>query len=388
MRSDHSQADNLFNRLISYTPRVSEGGKSRTALEDFYTEALAWCLRNSDEFRKSFFTLLRKNLVGQTKSQFLLDGQGSIAIDTQLSFDSEDDRDDEDREASSNRRFDLVIRSESNNDFVIVLEDKVRWTFTKGQIPDYLMELKKGMFKDYCTKILVVLSPFGKKPEVPENTIPLMPLKWREVQETLSEISKLKGQRVDRAICGQFAEFLEQKGLALMKIDKLNPRDLNWASFFSFHAASVKILEQFREEQKDVWKPKKIEHGNNDFGGDKNYFFWWGIYSKIPVDNWCGFYFFYLQNPPELVMQVEGVFSKGTNLNRMKPLLTGGVLGKALQQGFYRQRDCPPSSTYFAFYEPINSNYNEKPEAIYDWLASASKEFIDLREKLTQKSKV
>jgi hypothetical protein len=41
MRDEHSQADNLFSRLVSYSPRIGEGGRRRTALEDYYTEALA-----------------------------------------------------------------------------------------------------------------------------------------------------------------------------------------------------------------------------------------------------------------------------------------------------------------------------------------------------------
>ena len=60
MRHDDPQSLNLFSRLAHYVP--SEGEKLvRHPLEDFCTEALAFCLMMSDSFRKRFISeLLQK----------------------------------------------------------------------------------------------------------------------------------------------------------------------------------------------------------------------------------------------------------------------------------------------------------------------------------------
>ena len=368
MTDEDPSANNLFSRLISYTPRCGEGGGSRTALEDYYTEALSWCLRNSQEFRKSFFAILGKHL--NAKTEFKLPSQDDVvAIDTQLSFDAESDEDSENGETSRRRRFDLVIRSENSDGFVIVLEDKVKWAFTYNQIPAYLKELKNGRFKEYRIKILVILSPFGQKPGITENTIPLIPLGWGEVQEALGEIPQSAGQKCENFICGQFADFLKRRGLSAMKIDKLNPEEMNLNVFFTFYAASLKILEQFRENQKDLWKPKNIGHGYNS----EDHFFWWGFYSKVGIEDWCGFCFYYNKTPPELRMQVEGKFKKGTEWNEVD-----SSLGNTLKKASHNAIDAS-DGTYILLYEPINATFNGKAAAIYEWLSSAAQEFKDLR---------
>jgi hypothetical protein len=79
-------------------------------------------LRNSKEFRKAFFELIAEKLGGQTELRLPDYGCDSLKIHTQLSFNSETNDDDDD---PSQRRFDLVVQSEANNDFIIVFENKV-----------------------------------------------------------------------------------------------------------------------------------------------------------------------------------------------------------------------------------------------------------------------
>src|SRR5438105_9697972 len=52
VRSGDLLADNLLARLFSYAPRVG-----RQTLEDYCTEALAWCLRKSPPLLKDFLNL-------------------------------------------------------------------------------------------------------------------------------------------------------------------------------------------------------------------------------------------------------------------------------------------------------------------------------------------
>jgi PD-(D/E)XK nuclease superfamily len=259
MKGDDPQADNLFSRLISYTPRISEGGECRTALEDFYTEALAWCLRNSKEFRKAFFALIQKNLVGP-ESKLPTDEGNSPAIHTQLNFDSESDDEEDEELSSSQRRFDLVIHSESNDDFVVVLEDKVRWKFTDGQIPAYLNALKTEVFKNFRTKILIVLSPTGQKPKLTDDVIPIVSLKWSEIQKTLadvSQLSELKNLSIAQNIWEQFAKFLKKKGLAPMHLVKINPNQ-SFKDGIQFAYQIQQIFLQIRDnaDLKDILSSK------------------------------------------------------------------------------------------------------------------------------------
>jgi len=259
MTSNDSQANNLFSRLISYTPRVCDGGTSRTALEDYYTEALAWCLRNSKECLQAFLVLIQQDLAAQTKSKLPVTGISSPAIHTQFNFDSESDDEDEEP-SSSQRRFDLVICSENDETLVIVLENKVRWKFTDGQIPAYIKALKTGVFKTFHTKVLIVLSPRGEKPESTDGIIPIVPLKWHQIQRMLADVS-LGGEQkplyVSQIICGQFAEFLQKKGLAPMNLVKTYPSQ-QFKDGIHFTYQIQQILLQIREntDLKDVLSSK------------------------------------------------------------------------------------------------------------------------------------
>lgn len=57
MRHENPKASNLFSRLSSYVPREGEN-RVRHPLEDFCTEALAYCLIYSPEFRRKFVSLI------------------------------------------------------------------------------------------------------------------------------------------------------------------------------------------------------------------------------------------------------------------------------------------------------------------------------------------
>src|SRR5206468_1811672 len=137
MRSTDQNADNLFLRLFSYTPR-----EGRLALEDFCTEALAWCLRNSAEFSKNVFKLTGLALLQE------LDLAHPIEIDTQNSFkadglDESADRDAAEDAAHSEGRFDMIIRS-ADSQFVVVCETKLWSTPDKEQLELYRRELANG----------------------------------------------------------------------------------------------------------------------------------------------------------------------------------------------------------------------------------------------------
>lgn len=381
MKSNDSRADNLFSRLISYTPQ--EGGQ--TPLENFCTESLAWCLKVSPQFRTKFLNLIRDRLSKKANSElFPTDFEKSqIEIHTQLGFRENQESEHGNDTTKERGIFDLVIYSDN---FVLVIEVKFYSGFGETQIPKYRKELDGGQsFPNCAGKFLVGLT----RQIVPEKLQKDLDatISWPQVLEklleTMSRTKDLPPNDWDSSgvsfMLGQFADFLKRKHVTPMKIDTINPEDLrNWTSYFNFQIASNEILERFRDEQKDTWNPKKI--GNGFTEDNSNSFFWWGVYSWNHTEDWCGFLFFYSKIPPELIMQVEGPFPKGTKLDQVK-LFLGEVLTKAVQQKFYRMQELK-DSTWFIFRQPINSDYNGKAEAMYEWLASASKEFSELRKKL------
>jgi|ERR1051325_1936578 hypothetical protein len=287
MRSDDLQADNVFSRLISYTPRIAETGNKRTALEDFYTEALAWCLRNSQEFREAIFELLN-----QADPDLPRWKQESLTIDvhTQLGFNASlDDSDENEESRSGKRRFDLVIQSSPSKDFVLVFENKVRWSFTDDQIPAYLAELRQGdRFKNFKTKRLFLISPSGKKP-----SDDVVPLRWSSVQQALAgvggvDLSKNCGPENKSAtqfICNQLAGFLRSKGLTPMCIPKINGETLAaQLQGIKLRESLAKMLQNIRDEHGKHRLGKEVTFDQDDDGS-----LWLGLYNRNGAYFYLGF---------------------------------------------------------------------------------------------------
>lgn len=292
MRDDHSQAGNLFSRLVSYTPRIGEGGRSRTALEDYFTEALAWCLR-SPEFRQVFLELI-KEASPEVGKALLPSVSADLDVHTQLGFaEVEDDAPDE---PEKRRRFDLVIQSPRDPVLVIVVENKISWQFTQDQLPAYKRELEQGQrFKDFKTKLLIVLSPSGENPGSSE-AVPVIGLRWSEVQSRLAEFAGVAhGSRheqmdipVVQFVCAQFAEFLKENGLAPMKIAPSDSAQVtNWISGFEARESMTRILDVVRGTRTAFRrKTPCFESGS---GGKADGSKWFGFHGTSPKGLYIGF---------------------------------------------------------------------------------------------------
>src|SRR5438477_130057 len=85
VRSGDPRADNLISRLFSYSPRPN-----RQSLEDYCTEALAWCLRTCPELFPEIFA--------ETELKSLTRPSDTVDVHTQLPFKISD-RNDEESEA-------------------------------------------------------------------------------------------------------------------------------------------------------------------------------------------------------------------------------------------------------------------------------------------------
>jgi hypothetical protein len=292
MRDDHSQAQNLFSRLVSYTPRIGEGGRRRTALEDYYTEALAWCLR-SPGFRQVFLRLIKEASPEASKA-LRSSACEDLEVHTQLGF-AEAEEDDSD-ELGKRRRFDLVIQSPMDRSLVIVVENKISWQFTKGQLPAYKRELEEGnRFKGFETKLLIVLSPSGENPGSGE-AVPAIGLRWSEVQRTMAEFAGVahgfRHEQMDipviRSVCAQFAEFLKENGLAPMKIAPSDSAQVtNWISGFEAQESMTTILDAVRGTRAAFRrKTPCFESGS---GGKADGSKWFGLHGTPPKGLYIGF---------------------------------------------------------------------------------------------------
>src|ERR1700686_4816411 len=121
MRFDDDQGGNLFARLFTYAPSppaesdASVRTRRRNALEDFCTEAFAWCLIASRPFAAALFDMpaFRQSILS-----------APFTVDTQLSFTGERQGSD-DAERALRGRFDLVLRSQRPPPAVVVVECKV-----------------------------------------------------------------------------------------------------------------------------------------------------------------------------------------------------------------------------------------------------------------------
>src|SRR6266478_74883 len=120
-------ADNIFVRLWSYSQR-----KDRDPLEDFCTEALVWCLRQSVTFRKRFFHLSKLNFLRRNID---------VNIHSQQSY-----KEDGDRAAARRRhlrgRFDVGFEAKDSS-FFVALESKVGSPFAPYQVDNYRGRLQQ-----------------------------------------------------------------------------------------------------------------------------------------------------------------------------------------------------------------------------------------------------
>src|SRR6266850_6488152 len=200
VRSSDPRADNLLSRLFSYSPRVG-----RSPLEDYCTEALAWCLRASTAFRGRFLELTGIKC---------LDGAGGCCeISTQVCFSPEEECDEDDGAVISTAgRFDMIMTSLAGTGFAVVLEVKVRAGLGDDQLKRYRRELGNG--------VLFANIPTGARWVVTLTNAPFRnPLadgciQWRHVERALrASIEDSSQTESIRNVLRQFANFLGEHGM-------------------------------------------------------------------------------------------------------------------------------------------------------------------------------
>jgi hypothetical protein len=263
---DH-RADNLFLRLFSYTPRGES--QIRQPLEDFCTEALAWCLRNCSQFRKPFLAKIIEKPADL-----------EVAIATQSTYESEEN---DSGDPSDCGRFDLVIQFRENKVLAIV-ETKTYSSFGPDQLERYRQELRRQASDLQFRGILVTLTDGSERSPGADRH-----LTWAEVYRFLI----LAGTNADGAgfpenLCLQFAEFLKEKGLGPLNIRKIVGQPIeHWITGLKFRQeleTILKALQNDSELKKEIGRRKII------FEEAAGGLVWLGIHG-ITSDFWIGFRF-------------------------------------------------------------------------------------------------
>ncbi len=366
----YQDATNLFARLSRYSLKPK-----KSPLENFCTELLAWCLQKSVGFQSEFLKLIQLD--------FLKNLKGAIEIRTQQYWiDKEDDQDengeaDEDHKERPRGFFDLEFQSPQDlngqGELFIAIESKIGADFKPGQLPKYRAELaKRGANYNHC--YLITLTTRSKKPDLAHAHI-----KWSQVQELLTKVPV--EEKLD-IIYKQFADFLKQKGIAPMKIKKIDSEVLKgWSNCFDCQRDLWRILDNVRKSE----ELKASARNRHTFApDDESQSMWLGIATKgTPLSplTWFGFEFSPIDEAPQLLMIVEGQFTKDITKEKLKRLLVKTeTLSRTVENNEF-EHNVGRDGTFVRIRQPVDAQYNGDAEKICEWLRFAAKEFSELRPK-------
>jgi hypothetical protein len=353
MRNGEESDDNLFARLTSLT---AEAESNR--IENFCTECLAWSLRSSPNFRASFL--------------------GLLGVSAGRHFDIKTQETLEDHPTYV--KLDVVLEPSSKSYEVLVVEVKVWDKLGAAQISRYrrVADRNYQVKRGFGGVRLVSLTPFGEKVEGTDLNV-----SWSQIAELLRSIPD---KERFHPMLVQFADFLQCRGLATMKLEKFSPE-------FLAHVHEVASFQQQLKETLRSFKNSptlKNAFGTKiatvDFHADvKNERSWIGIHS--PKDElYAGF-----------------GFIKGTAVLWVELTLTGdhrskiSKIPKSLQSSFENARQFYVDGTdpdwvisdranraqsIFVFVEAISSKFDGEAGAILRWFEQAIKACKEFVEKL------
>ncbi len=263
-------ANNLFTRLFTYSPRSEE----RTELENYCTEALAWCLITSKQFASDFLRLVQEKLGPHVRPK-LKQFQGALDIATQVPFkrDAESDKANEARP-----RFDLCLSSNGTSDFFIVIEVKVKPdNGLRQQIDDYKKALEEPHWARFDERYILTLT---RAPS--ENTNANGHLSWQQVEDRLEHFGQFESNTYKT-----FADFLRREHITYVKLPDLSEeviQHLRAAGPFLSKARDLFGSPTFKE----FFRPLVAER---PVIGSSDEDLWYGIYGNTPVGwGWAAFY--------------------------------------------------------------------------------------------------
>lgn len=279
MRSDDERASNLFARLFNYSPRSEE----RSELENYCTEALAWCLIKSHYFATAFLGIVKSTLK-QRPGSVLREFGGQVQVDTQIGFGGEDllqvgadEQDGNERNVHNGRggRFDLLLSSGARNGFLIAIESKVKLDLElRQQVRRYRRALDKpiirAMYNSFSEPYVLTLTP-----SMNEDTDANGHLSWGEIHTLIQEHSE--SDKTPSEFLA-FAQFLDSRHLSRVDIPPLT-RDLrqNVEKSAPFFAKAKVLFQRFANDRvlRTFFRPFALWRPNVDF--DENVA-WYGVW--------------------------------------------------------------------------------------------------------------
>jgi hypothetical protein len=272
MRYTDERARNLFARLLTYSPR----SEKREELENYCTEALAWCIIKSDLFADSL--LKEISTVAHVKPE-VATFSGQLQVDTQIGFTGDDLlQSREDGMTPKGGRFDLLLSPKDGNGFLIAIEVKTSLDGSlAAQVDDYIKALcepqVRSKYRDFCDSYVMTLTPARK-----ETTNAHGHLSWGDIRRLMQGCA-------DRAIRSEllgFVEFLELRHLSPVDMPPLTA-DLmeHFAQAAPFLAKAKTLFERFENESclKKFFRRASFERPLIDYDEKPNTT-WYGIWDN------------------------------------------------------------------------------------------------------------
>jgi PD-(D/E)XK nuclease superfamily len=348
MLGTHEHADNLFLRLSSYSQR-----KDRDPLEDFCSEALVWCLRNSLSFRKRFLDLTRMDIFQRNTD---------VVIHSQQRYEEEINETGSPNETRG--RFDIVFEA-TDSSFFIALESKVGSGFGRNQISKYLRRLhsiRKALPTTECA--LITLTNVREGPV--ESSTDVKHLFWGDVHRELHAIAgttpkdSANDSKESREMLKQFGQFLKLKGLAYMKISTTTPDSLkqlvqasqlrNEIEAILSSLKTSKHLKPLLSRKRIKFEPEKTDASIGIYGSWNPFFY-------------VGFALHETSTAPKMSLYIErSLLGKRTDVAVPKDL-----------KRYSRQPKFDKGQTWFVFEKPVDKTLNGDANAMIDWFNKTSK---------------
>jgi hypothetical protein len=342
MKSTHRHADNLITRLFSYTPR-----DGRDPLEDYCSEALAWCLRNSAALRAELFRLMKVKSVP--------DATAIVDVNTQHGYD-----DSEEESPKGNRgRFDITIES-PDGAFFIAIESKVFSGCGTGQLERYLKRLR-GIAPDFRLARLITLTNV-RESERPNVTH----LFWGTVCNALQVAADIESEtnQVPSLILKQFKAFLEERGLGYFNMKEVTSTDLaGLEQAMDLRKEIETLLKTLKTAKhlKGLMARKQLVYDESENG------LFLGLYLSWNPFLYVGFEVQRVGREHRLLMYVERAV-KGDKRKRRLP----SGLKSASPPTFKKQQ------TWYIFKQPVTAKYNGKAEEIRNWFSQTTEAALKL----------
>jgi len=248
-------------------------------------------------------------------------------------------------------RPDMVIRSETGNEFIVLIESKVESDFGEHQLEDYQMVLQNTENAGFKQRRLVSLTKYANKLEFPP-TRGVHSISWSQVFDLLANAGSEYGAL--QIIYSQFADFLKEKGMKPMNLPKTNPEKLSRdVEGIFFREVLAEILNELRQHQAlKKLKPELRCEKEIKFDENEDETRSLGIYdSKDPHCFYFGFGFG-TSEKPKLVMTVSKAFEGRLSASEVvvSPELRG-----------YQKEPVPyAGQTWFNFEQLVES------ESVYD----------------------